>query len=409
MTSLQTGINTTKHLTKNINYFNKLINPSLQSMYLIPVSEKEVIKIVAALPAKESAGFDNISLKVIKLVIPTIVKPLCLIINKSFILGKFPVWLKTAKITPIFKSGDKNDLANYRPISVISVLSSFSKIFEKCMHSRLMSYLNTNNILNPSQHGFRAQHNTTTTIIDSLNYVTKMNSKKLISLLLFSDISKTFDSLSHSILLDKLHYYGIRGVVHSWFASYLSNRSHYVQLCNNKSTFAKLTTGIAQGSTLGPILFLIYVNDIFSIYDNSKIVLFADDTCVTVAASDINSLIQLCHNVFHACSTWFSDKRLALNVQKTNFMIIGNVPKSIYASLPFNDNIVNRVYSVKYLGFMLDYKLCWDQHINYIFGKCSKGLGMIKILSTNFMFIISIMLLFTHMFRMALNYMVQQG
>ena len=236
------GINTTQHLPKNNNYLNKLINLSLQSMYLIPVSEEEVIKIVAALPAKESAGFDNISLKLIKLVIPAIVKPLCLIINKSFILGKFPARLKTAKITPIFKSGDKNDLANYRPISV---LSSFSKIFKKCMHSRLMSYLNTNNILNPSQHGFRAQHNTTTAIIDLLNYVTKMNSKRLISLLLFIDISKAFDSLFHSILLDKLHYYGIRGVVHSWFASYISNRSHYVQQGNNKSTFAKLTTGIA--------------------------------------------------------------------------------------------------------------------------------------------------------------------
>ena len=110
--------------------------------------------------------------------------------------------IKTAKITPIFKSGDKNDLANFRPISV---LSSFSKIFEKCMHSSLMSYLNTNNVLNPSQHGYRAQHNTTTAIIDLLNYVTKMNSKKLISLFLFIDISKAFYSLSHSILLDKLH------------------------------------------------------------------------------------------------------------------------------------------------------------------------------------------------------------
>ena len=167
------------------------------------------------------------------------------------------------------------------------------------MHSRLMSYLNTINILNPSQHGFRAQHNTTTAIIDLLNYVTKINSKKLISLLLFIDISKA----SHSILLDKLHYYGIRGVVHSWFASYLFNRSHYVQQGNNKSTFAKLINDIAQGSTLGPILFLTYVNDIFSIHDNCKIVLFADDSSVTVAASDINNLMQLCHNVFHTSST----------------------------------------------------------------------------------------------------------
>ena len=99
---------------------------------------------------------------------------------------------------------------------------------------------------------------------------------------------------------------------------------------------------------------------------------------MTVAASDINSLIQLCHNVFHVCSIWFSDNRLVLNVKKTNFMIIGNVPKNICASLSFNNSIVNRVYSEKYLDIMLDYKLCWDQHINYIFGKCSKDLGMIK-------------------------------
>ena len=164
---------------------------------------------------------------------------MCAIFNKSFLTGLFPSYQKIARIITIYKSGEKNNTINYRPISV---LSSFSKIKEKLMQTRLMSFLNSNNILHSLQHGFRSSHNVTTAILDVLNYVVNMKTNHFITLLLFIDISKAFDSLSHIILLEKLKYYGIRRIVHKWFTSYLSNRFHYHQLGTVSLSLAPLTT-----------------------------------------------------------------------------------------------------------------------------------------------------------------------
>jgi hypothetical protein len=274
-----------------------------------------------------------------------------------------------------------------------------------------LSFLNCNNIINASQNGFRTHHNTTTAIIDVFDFVTKMKSNNLLVLLLFIDISKAFDSLSHCILLEKLHYYGIRGIVHHWFMNYLKNRYHYVAFSNHKSSLTSIQIGVPQGSTLGPILFLLYVNDIFYIHEKCKLVLFADDTCIAVAADNLNSLVLICRDIFNACSQWFADNILALNVKKLNYMIIAkrNTNRLLYASLPFNGGVINRVQTVKYLGVMLDDNLSWDCHTAYIADKCSKGLGLLKrahsFCLTNVSFR-CIIVLFICICKMLLNYMV---
>ena len=299
-------------------------------MFLTPITESEIISIVTALPPKKSCGHDNISILLIKSVINTIAKLLCAIFNKSFLTGQFPSYLKIARISPIYKSGEKNNMINYRPISV---LPSFSKIIEKLVHTCLMSFLNSNNILHFLQHGFCSSHNVATAILDVLNYVVNMKTNHFINLLLFIDISKAFDSLSHIILLQKLKYYGIRGIVHKRFTSHLSNRFHCVQLGTLSLSLAPLTTAVPQGSTLGTILFLQYVNDVFTINRNCKIVLFADNTCISVSANNSNTLFQLCNIIFCDCSEWFSSNMLALNIKKTNFMIIGHIANNQYPTL----------------------------------------------------------------------------
>ena len=165
---------------------------------------------------------------------------------------------------------------------------------------------------------------------------------------------------------------------HKWFTSYLSNCFHYVQVGTLSSSLVPLTTGVPQEFTLSPILFLMHVNDVFTINRNCKIVLFADDRCIGVPANNSNTLFNLCNTIFCDCSEWFSSNMLALNIKQTSFVIIGHVANNQYLTLSFNKGIINRVSSVKYFGVIIDNKLKWDEHISYIVDKCSKGIGLIK-------------------------------
>jgi hypothetical protein len=370
------GSNAVKDI-KPRNYYSKYLkNRNEFSLFLTPVTDCEVASTALHLPSKLTCGFDNLSVKLIQNIIYPLSQPLATIINKSFSEGTFPDILKIAKIVPVYKSGDISDIKNFRPISI---LPAISKIFEKLMLTRLSKFFDKHNILNVHQHGFRAHSSTTTAMVDVGDYITNCVEKKLTAIALFVDVSKAFDSLNHVVLLEKLNFYGVRGIALSWFRSYLSNRFMYTEVNGYRSLFRLLTHGVPQGSILGPYLYLTYVNDIFNVNASSKCVLYADDTVILISGKEFKLLLDLAHQVFGLYSCWFADNMLALNCKKTNFVVFNCLLTELLPDkMNFDGHTVCRVSDVKYLGFFLDSNYSWHRHILFVNDKLAKGLGMLK-------------------------------
>ena len=270
--------------------FSDYLKPTnINSFMFFPTSSTEVINIVSNFQNKQSFGFDNIPVNIMKSSISYVAEPIAAIINSSLDSGIFPDILKVAKVCPIFKNGDKSDFQNYRPISV---LPSFSKIFEKVVQSRLLSYLHLNNILCSNQFGFRKNHSTYMALIELYDKISLAIDKNEYSIGIFIDLSKAFDTLDHNILLKKLYHYGIRGKAWDWFNSYLCNRKQCVCLNGIMSDYKLVTHGVPQGSILGPLLFILYINDIVNCSKYLLFILFADDTNLFFSCKDIRHLFN---------------------------------------------------------------------------------------------------------------------
>ncbi len=326
--------------------------------------------------ACKSAGYDDIHPSVVKSVISTIANPLAHIFNLSLSSGIFPNNFKIAKVTPVFKNGDKKLLNNYRPISVLPV---FSKILEKIMYSRLSSYLEINSFLTDKQYGFREKHSTYMALVDLIDKITNEIDNKKFSLGIFIDLSKAFDTINHTILLNKLNLYGIRGVANNWFRSYLNNRLQYVHLQNSNSSKLTVKCGVPQGSILGPLLFLIHINDITKVSNILNIIMFADDTNLFLSDTNLANLINTANFEVNKISTWFKANKLSLNISKTNYIIFRTKYKSIENCDGIKiDNIkLEQVYKTKFLGVIINQALSWDDHIHMIKQKIVKNTGII--------------------------------
>ena len=344
------------------------------------IPENHVLNLLCSLESKKAAGIDGISSRILKLSAKVIAPSLTIIFNQTILTGIFPNDWKIARITPIFKSDAKDKMANYRPISVISIIS---KIAEKSIHDQIYNYLHSYNLLANCQHGFRPLHSTVTALLDNTNEWYKNIDVGKLNGIVFLDLKKAFDTVDHNILLKKIAIYEIKGTAYRWFESYLSNRTQYCCVNGKLSSPAIMKTGIPQGSGLGPLLFLIYINDLRKCLNaGSKPDMFADDTQIATASHDIEVITETLNSDLNNVASWLSANKLTLNNSKTEYMIIGSKKR---LGLVTCDPIINagnlkinRVETTKSLGLMIDESLNWSAHVDHIFKKVASGLAILR-------------------------------
>ncbi len=362
------GPNTVSNLGLRVSDdYKQYISDVNHTFFLYPTDEVEIKRVCLELKSKTSCGYDEISSVLLKRVIDNIARPLAHIFNVSFSSRVFPDALKIARVVPVFKGGDRSKLVNYRPISVLPCLS---KIIERLMYVRLYAYLSKYSLLHAGQHGFRSGVSTQ----DALTSVVENVSKKLDNhesvSVLYLDVSKAFDSLSHEVLLFKLQCYGFRGIVYKWFESYLSARMQYVECNGVKSRLRLLRTGVPQGSVLGPLLFLLYINDLPAVSRELLFVLFADDTtCITSP----DKLQECCDLV----GSWFLSNKLVLNIGKTKHMLF-TLKNVVIPDVSIYNVPVEYVSSIKFLGCIIDSKLKWSEHVSCVCKKVSRGIALLR-------------------------------
>ena len=347
------------------------------SFFLSPVSTAEVIGYISSLKNKKCNihSLPSIALKYVSVIVAPVI---CHLINLSISSSTFPDHLKIARIVPLPKGGDPMIMSTYRPISVLNI---FSKIVEKHVHKQLYSYLEANDVLTDCQFGFRQMRSTSQAISRHTDYIYESLDGDKIVFSMYLDFKKAFDSVDHVILLDKLSFYGIRGLAHSWFKSYLSNRKQYVNLNNINSVISSVTHSVPQGSNLGPLLFLIYINDLPKCTDHFEFLMFADDCTITceIPKNEISIANTRINHSLLSLGNWLCANKIQINALKTKYMLYSHRGRfSLDAPVMINNCEISRVDTVKFLGVILDESLSFRFHVRDISLKISRNLGVIR-------------------------------
>ena len=349
------------NVTHTIDYYWD--NPNKENFYINPSTSEEVLELINELDANKSMDIYNISPKMMHDAKYFLSDALCSLFNKSVIDHCFPDNLKYAKVLPIHKGKSKLECGNYRPISLLPL---FSKILERLMYNRLLSFITKHNILYQHQYGFQKSKSTELAVNTLLTDVIESLKNKKKSVCIFLDFAKAFDTVNHQILLKKLNHYGIKGIALKLFESYLANRKQCVSIGSVMSETDIIKCGVSQGSILGPLLFLIYINDITKSSNVLKFLLFADDTCLSFSYEKSNpETEQLLNEEMQKILDWLTTNKLALNVDKSNYLIF-TTGKNMKFHLTLNNEILQEKDHKKYLGVIIDNNLEKSYYSNQI-------------------------------------------
>ena len=298
--------------------------------------------------------------------------------NLSIRTGTFPNLWKCSKITALFKSGDRSNASHYRPISILPTLS---KILEKAVHSQLYQYLANNDLLTTKQYGFRKGISTESALTNfAVEVLLNMERGKLCGAV-FLDLTKAFDTVDHGILLSKLSAIGLSGNSLNWFQSYINKRSQRTCCESELSSKLPITHGVPQGSILGPLLFVIYINDLPSVLQSSSASLYADDTVIYCYGSSSRELSEKLNRDLLTVAQWMNEHKLTLNLEKTKCILIGSNRKpesKVPLTVSILDHKVDNVSSFKYLGIFISSDFKWTHHIEHIVKKVNQRLGLLK-------------------------------
>ena len=362
----------------NTSYQDFLKKRILTSFSFQLVEHAEITKVIKDFKPKTSSGSDGISMKILKSIAEPLIPPITMLVNQSLTTGTFPDKFKIAKIIPLIKKPNIFNIDNFRPISL---LASISKIIEKCVCNQVYSYFEANKHFNGSQYGYRKIHSTETACLELVDKLMKNLDKGETPIGFFLDLSKAFDTLDHNILLNKLHHYGVKGIELQWFHSYLSNRTQYVEIDGIKSQQKEIRTGVPQGSILGPLLFIIYMNDINNVSSKFEAILYADDTSLSAVLKTFGSRNsgEISNNINKDLAlfcNWLKANKLSLNIKKTKYMIfrysqrpVNSLPK---LKLEIDGHNLERVTTFEFLGITINETLTWKNHIHKVGTKISK-------------------------------------
>ena len=380
-----------KNFAKNINnpenpitHYLRKIKRNEKSLFMTPVTNIEISKLIDNIPNKISSGHDSITNVLLKKIKNGIVNPLTDIFNASLSLGEFPDIMKLAEVIPLYKGKSREIESNYRPISLLITLS---KILEKIIYNRVYGFLTDSDQIYQSQYGFRKRHSCEHAIGELTGEIVKNLENKKLTATIFLDLSKVFDTLEHSTLLAKLEIYGIRGVSLKWFQNYLTDRKLLVKCSTSKnkplvrSDIYDIEYGTAQGSCLGPLLFLIFCNDLHKNLMFLHCIQFADDTTLYLGHNDIKFLNFCIEHDMNILQDWFEANKLTLNVDKSCCILFGHdkynqgKPNKFVAKL--GDKIIPVVDHTKFLGLWIDKNLSWKEHYDKLILKLKSKLGLL--------------------------------
>ena len=344
------------------------------TIFLSPTVPEDVEYLISSMKKNKASGPNSIPTNILKLFKKEFSKALSDIINISFNQGVFPNILKIANVIPIHKKGDKLDCNNYRPISL---LSNISKIFEKSMHICLVNFLKKNKLLFCHQFGSRNGYSVNHALTSLTELIRKaLDEDKFVCGVLI-DLQKAFDTVDHNILLSKLSHYGVKGTPHHWFKSYLTGRQQYTTINHEKSSLSNVKYGVPQGSVLGPLLFLLYINNLNKAVVHSKVhntkLLYASHSLKNLSKT-VNFDLLLSNLV-----KWLRANKISLNVNKTGIVVFRSPTKQIYKNLNFrlSGQKIEPKCCTKYLGVIIDENLSFNEYMNTLKQKLNRANGIL--------------------------------